>query len=434
MTLNMGEMRGLRRHILLDAVQRNVRAFNLMLVWEIVLGGAFVFLTPDYFPWFPVLMLCWILPWSISLFRPDNRFLASLPLSRSERGQCIWLAHTLDPLLALLPLLIIALNLTFYPPYGTSIALTAAVSFPLMSTVDLHVLRRLQPITLPIGNLPFFLALLMAIQYVNYLLYWRLRFPWLFLLLAPFSVLAVIWSYRRSHLLERVPLPCRIEQPPAPKKLYKGHIPRGGLIATVIFPAFNELASLTLFLVLLLLVSIFTSEEMVFMAGIIPGFTLFGQAALAVWKRLQLLRVLPLSRTKLAGVVMAYGVGAAVLQLALIAILRRFSALPMLSVNHVLLLLCGGAFFPALQVLFGTPKAQFVGAPFILAPIAVAMYLESEFGKRFMSPAPLPSVLVATMLCVTAGFFLLRYALLRPRLDWRYVREVQELAARGNTT
>jgi len=434
------EMPGLGRHILLDAVRRNWIAAIIITVWSCMLACQWL-VGKEYpsFPPFYVLAIFGILIWTLALLHVDKYVLLCLPLSRSNRGRYAWWSSLLAPLLALVPMLLAAMVFPTSAPYATTVLLTAIVSFPaafLMMPLGQRVLG--QPLGTG-GSLPLFLVPFLGCQYANYLLYARLNFPWFFLLLAPFTIVGLWRSYRRVHLLGIVPFRCQSERASVQKDERETKEPWSTLFSVVAAPTLVGVATIVSFSAFHLLVSGAAgfNGSVVIIVSSIPGPLSFGVITGMLFPRLRLLRSLPLSRPGLAALILGCATTGVLLQITLIALLRILigaNRLPILPLNYVLLWICGAVFLPATVVLFGRSNVKYLVVLLFLIPaFAARLVAVSELGTAFSGSKPLPSVVMATVLCVTAAFFLLRYALLRPRLDWRYAREVQELTSGRST-
>jgi hypothetical protein len=177
-------------------------------------------------------------------------------------------------------------------------------------------------------------------------------------------------------------------------------------------------------------------QDMLLIASVIPCIMTFSRLVDLLRSNLRLLRSLPLSRDCLAIIVMGCALASICIQVAAIALLRTLTLgfLPGLPVNFILLWMCPFAFFPFIAV-FGRKWAALFVLPLFLAPAAIWTSLtESSTLQEYLALTPAPWFVLSSAICLIAAFFLLRYALLRPRLDWRYMREVQEMTARGSAT
>ncbi|MCX5769844.1 MAG: hypothetical protein NTZ09_06175, partial [Candidatus Hydrogenedentes bacterium] len=225
------------------------------------------------------------------------------------------------------------------------------------------------------------------------------------------------------------------DQPSPAEAVPLTHVRRKLFLTAFVVP---PLAGTVIILELLLLMRIwdFVSTGSLLLTAAIPCFFSFLQMTYLIYPSLRLLRSLPLSRTRLSGAVMAGGVGGTLLQALLVGLFTLLGGgqrLPGLPLNFLLLWMSAAAFLPFFMVFLGQWKMWWLCA-LLLYPsiILVAIFEDSKLVTGLSNLIALPSVPVtAAAGSAIAAFFLLRYALLRPRLDWRYVHEVQELTARG---
>lgn len=420
-----------------DALWRNRWGAGVLVGLEIIL---FLMLKSPLLPEIsvlfnsPVFMISFLLPWTVELFGVDPHVLQVLPLSRSGRGYYQWIRCEVMPLLALLPLVASSLLLSGFPPLARQLTLTAAVSFPLSAVLFL---RQKEP-----GNSildgPLFIFLLPALSmYVSGLLYWRYGFPWFFLILTPFALIALATTYRRAHLLgvyrfptqSRRHLSCKEQPLPEPWNTVSANLLG---VSLAVIGAIGAFAFIHSFLG--------TQEELsasdLNIVAAIPIGISFGQTYIFLFKQLRLLRALPLDRSLLSAAALSVGLVGLLLPVAALSLLRHVFGLQMLMIpllNYVLLVTCGGLFMPALGVLYGHTKWRNADLlPFLAVVCGTQLLAESKAGEVFSGPSPLPPVVAATAMCFAAAFFLLRHALLKANLDWRYAREVQQLTTGRN--
>lgn len=398
------------RHIMLDAARRRrLHAFLIVVLFvvpmSILVSSAPWRLTESGFI-FNALILSWVLPWIALTFSIDNRAVLWLPVSEFARGRYNWTAGTLAPLGLFAPLIMGALYTFESAAFAASMILTSVALFPL--TVFFH-FGPLKKIAARVGGYhSASLGAGLIAQFINRFLFQRFGFPWFFVALAPFALVAMHFSYRNANQLGAAHFVVKRNTGQGFKQIIAepwGTLCRNLLAAAAVGSGFLLIAAIS-----------DQKGTLLPQTALIPLMS-FVVAGGLISRKIGMLRSLPISRTAVAAVALGLGVVGTFLPVLAYELLRDVLQLNILPVPvHLLLIymsIC--VFLPGLFLIgqWGKQMAFLLGFAYFLS-LFIMSWAQS---LNFWTPLHMRLTFAVFPACLAAAFFFIRHALLRSRLD-----------------